>query len=150
MRLRRAERGDAEAVRALIGELGYGGHDPETFAGGFARVLEDPASIVWLAEDDGRALGVMALSHRPQIRLCASLMTVDEIVVAEDARGKGVGQVLLERAKEEARKAGATRLELHTQRARPSYARGFYAKAGFVEVDSAVMRWEGAVGLRFE
>jgi hypothetical protein len=36
----------------------------------------------------------------------------------------------------------AVRVELHTRRSRESYARDFYVKNGFVEVDSALMRWE--------
>jgi len=150
MRLRRAEAADAETARALIAELGYGGHDAASFARGFSEVLGAAGSVVWMAEEEGRVLGLLSLSWRPQIRLGAALMTIDEIVVAEAARGKGIGRALLDRAKAEAARVGAKRLELHTQRARASYARGFYAKAGFVEVDSAVMRWEGAVGVRFE
>jgi GNAT superfamily N-acetyltransferase len=72
------------------------------------------------------------------------LVTIDEMVVAETARGAGVGARLLEHAKAEATRVGARRLELHTARPRPSYERGFYVKNGFVEVDSAVMRLKPA------
>jgi hypothetical protein len=41
-----------------------------------------------------------------------------------------------------ARKLGARRLELETNRARESYRRRFYVKNGFTEADSAVMRIE--------
>jgi N-acetylglutamate synthase-like GNAT family acetyltransferase len=87
----------------------------------------------------------MAVSRRPQIRLAGDVMTIDELVVTETARGKGVGARLLDTAKREAARIGARRLELFTARMRASYSRGFYAKNGFIEVDSALMRWEGGV-----
>ncbi|MBI3075702.1 MAG: hypothetical protein HYY85_01750 [Deltaproteobacteria bacterium] len=34
------------------------------------------------------------------------------------------------------------RLELHTNRARESYGRGFYQRHGFREADSALLRWD--------
>jgi GNAT superfamily N-acetyltransferase len=87
-------------------------------------------------------VGLMSLSTRPQIRLAGPIMTVDELVVAEEARGAGVGRELIELAKGEARRAGARRLELLTAKGRPSYARQFYVKNGFAEIDSAVLRWQ--------
>jgi N-acetylglutamate synthase-like GNAT family acetyltransferase len=108
-------------------------------------VLADRSQQVWLADLGGKVVALMTLGARPQVRLGGVVMTIDELVVTEGARGAGVGTTLLERAKAEATKAGARRLELHTARGRQSYERGFYAKAGFVEVDSAVMRWEGGL-----
>jgi GNAT superfamily N-acetyltransferase len=69
------------------------------------------------------------------------------MVVTERARGTGLGGKLLELAKSEATRVGARRLELHTARGRPAYTRGFYVKNGFVEVDSAVLRWEGGLSV---
>ncbi len=96
---------------------------------------------VLVAEDDaGRVVGLLALSYRAQLRLAGTLVTIDELVVAQRARGRGVGRALLDRAKTIATELGATRVELSTNRARESFSRGFYTKNGFVEVGSAVMR----------
>jgi N-acetylglutamate synthase-like GNAT family acetyltransferase len=138
--LRLARAGDLASVRALIEELGYTGIEPEAFAQGYAAVLADGAQRIWLAELRGALVGLMSLSTRPQLRLAGPITTVDELVVSEGARGAGVGKELIELAKGEARRAGARRLELLTARGRPSYARRFYVKNGFAEVDSAVMR----------
>jgi N-acetylglutamate synthase-like GNAT family acetyltransferase len=143
--IRRGERGDAEAARALVAELGYGGLDADTFAQGFAAVLAEPTQEVWVAERAGRVVALMTLARRPQVRLAGVVVTIDELVVHEAERGARVGGRLVDVAKDVAVRAGARRLELHTARARTSYERGFYAKNGFVEVDSAVMRWEGGV-----
>jgi N-acetylglutamate synthase-like GNAT family acetyltransferase len=141
--LRLASAGDLAPVHALIEELGYVGIEREAFARGYASVLADGAQRIWLAELRGAVVGLMSLSTRPQIRLAGLIMTVDELVVAERVRGAGVGAALIELAKSEAQRAGARRLELLTARGRPSYARQFYVKSGFAEVDSAVMRWQG-------
>jgi PhnO protein len=140
--LRRTIPADAEAVRFLIEELGYGPLDERTFALGLEAVLADPAQQLLVAEADGQLLGFMSLDIKPQVRLTGPVATIDELVVSERARGLGIGTKLVEFAKAEAIRAGARRLELHTARKRPSYERGFYVKNGFAEVDSAVMRIE--------
>jgi PhnO protein len=145
--LRKATPSDAEPARVLIGELGYGGLDEQTFARGFAAVLADPAQHVVVADQGGRVVGLMSLCIKPQVRLAGFVVTVDELVVTERARGVGIGTKLLEFAKAEASRIEARRLELHTARRLLSYERGFYAKNGFTEVDSAVMRCEGGLSV---
>jgi GNAT superfamily N-acetyltransferase len=145
--LRVARPSDAAAVRDLIEELGYGGIDDADFAAAYRAVLADDTQRVWLAlpragEEEGRVVGMMSVSCRPQLRLAGPVMTIEEMVVTAAARGTGAGAALLALAKDEVRRLGAGRLELHTARGRPSYERGFYVKNGFREVDSAVMRWE--------
>lgn len=141
--IRRAELSDAAAVHALVGELGYAGLDRAEFDAGFAEVLRAPGQEVWVAElgTPPAVVGLLAMTHKPQLRLAGALLTIDEIVVAESARGAGIGGRLMEHAKVAALRVGARRVELHTQRARASYERGFYVKNGFVEMDAAVMRW---------
>jgi len=142
--LRPACAADLASVRTLIEALGYAGIDVDAFARNYAAVLDDAAQSIWLAELRGTVVGLMSLSMRAQIRLAGPIVTVDELVVAESARGAGVGKQLIELAKREASRAGARRLELLTARGRPSYTRKFYTKNGFTEVDSAVMRWQAS------
>jgi GNAT superfamily N-acetyltransferase len=98
-------------------------------------------AAVWLADDaSGSVLGMIALSWRPRLGLGGTIVTVDELVVGEASRDRGVGQALLQLARACARERSARRLELHTARARESYQRRFYVQRGFREVDSAVMR----------
>ncbi|HLK39495.1 MAG TPA: GNAT family N-acetyltransferase [Polyangiaceae bacterium] len=139
--LRLARAVDLAAVHTLIEELGYDHLEKDAFALGYHAVLADAAQQVWVAELEGVVVGLMSLSARPQMRLAGPILSVDELVVSEGARGAGVGRKLIDRAKSEAVRLGARRLELETARGRPSYARRFYPKNGFDEVDSAVMRW---------
>lgn len=140
--VRRALAEDRETVRALLVALGYA-HlaDDAGFEATFAAVLADPARGVWLAERGGEVLGLVTTMVQPQLRLAGVQLTIEELVVHERARGTGVGRALVAHAQEEARRVGARRVELTTNRTRPVYLRGFYPSCGFTEASSAVMRW---------
>lgn len=139
--IRRATENDVQAAFNLMAELGYPDLSLPRFAEAYHAVLEHPAMLLIVAEDeDEKIIGLASISNRPQLRLTGNLVTIDEFVIAADARGKGVGRALLSGAIAMARKLGARRLELETNRARESYRRGFYVKNGFTEADSAVMR----------
>jgi GNAT superfamily N-acetyltransferase len=139
--IRPATEQDLEGAIRLITELGYPDLSPSAFAETYYSVLRHPAMTVIVCEgDDGEIIAMATLSRRPQLRLAADLITIDEFVVGSAARGRGVGGALLEHIKAMARTAGAFRLELNTNRARTSYRRGFYIKNGFTEADSAIMR----------
>lgn len=140
--VRRASLADLPAIRALLVELGYGRlADEPSLAPVLSTILEDPSRGVWLAEDAGAVLGLISTTIRPQLRLAGLELTIEELVVREGSRGRGVGHALLEQAKAEATRLGALRVQLTTNRARDVYTRGFYPKNGFTEAPSAVMRW---------
>ncbi len=141
--IRPATESDIHAAFALMSELGYPDLSIARFAKTFSSVLANPAMTVIVAEDEpGRVVGLASISRRPQLRLAADLITIDELVVADRARGQGVGRAILEQVKTMAGNRSARRLELETNRARESYRRGFYIKNGFTEANSAVMRIE--------
>lgn len=141
MSVRAAAASDAPLVRALLRELGY---EDRRFDASFPRILGERPTRVWIAEGaPGEAgVGMMTLSYAEQLRLGGIVISVDELVVTASARGRGLGAGLVAKAKEVARELGAVRVELHTRRSRESYERGFYVKNGFVEVDSALLRWD--------
>ncbi len=138
--MRPARRGDLPEVQSLLRELGYAsGSDTTTFA----WVLSHPEMEVMVATDAmDRPVGLLTMSHRPQLRLSGRIATIDELVVAEAWRAKGVGKELLGRAVARARALGVKRIELNTHRGRESYSREFYRKNGFAEADSAILRIE--------
>ena len=141
--IRNATPADLDSALRLIEELGYPGIGRASFAGVFKTVLNHSEMTLLLAEDSsGRAVGLASISHRPQLRLAGILVSLDELVVADEVRGQGVGRLLLDRVKSIAQTLGANRVELETNRARVSYQRSFYLKNGFVEVDSAVLRFQ--------
>lgn len=139
--IRLATENDVQAAFKLMAELGYPDLSLSRFAETYHAVLEHPAMLLIVAEDEeGNIIGLASISTRPQLRLTGNLVTIDEFVIAAGARGKGVGRELLSGAIARAENLGARRLELETNRARESYRRGFYVKNGFTEADSAVMR----------
>jgi GNAT superfamily N-acetyltransferase len=141
--IRQALASDEESAHKLIAALGYPNLSQGDFRAAFAEVLNHPDSIVFVAETtDRKAIGLMTITLRPQLRLAGILVCIDELVIAEEARGLGVGGALLNEAKRFAAKRGAKRLELHTNRGRLSYQRAFYVKNGFSETNSAVLRME--------
>lgn len=141
--IRLAVESDVESAHKMIAELGYPGIEQADFKQTFAEVLAHNDSRIFMAEtDDGQIIGLMTISYRPQLRLAGMLVCIDELVIADSARGLGVGGALLKEAKRFAAEIGAQRLELHTNRGRVSYERAFYVKNGFSESNSAVLRLE--------
>ena len=132
---------DLQPAFKLMSELGYPGLSLPHFIKTYHALLERTGMFLLVAEDENEeVIALASMTSRPQLRLTAQLVTIDELVVADRARGRGVGQKILKAAEAMAKGLGARRLELETNRARESYRRGFYVKNGFVEADSAVMR----------
>ena len=140
-RIRRAAQDDVDSVNKLIVALGYPGIATEDFKNSYIEVLANHQSIVLLAESaEGQVIGLLTLSHRPQLRLAGTILFLDEFAVSEEMRGMGVGRELLQEARNIAVELKAKRIELHTNRARESYVRSFYIKNGFSEANSALLR----------
>lgn len=141
MQIRRADATDLSTIHALLVELGYAQLTGEALAPVLSAVLADATRGVWLAEHDGEVLALLTTTVRPQLRLAGLELTIEELVVREHARGRGVGRALLDHAKSEASKLGVRRVQLTTNRTRDVYARAFYPKNGFAETPTAVLRW---------
>lgn len=139
-RLRNARRGDADAIRSLVTELGYpDAADAQTVA----WVISHPEMEIFVAADHmDRAVGILTLSHRPQLRMKGRIATIDELIVSAAWQRKGVGRALILKAVERAKVLGVRRLELSTHRGRGDLVRAFYQACGFTEADSAIMRME--------
>ncbi len=139
-RIRRARRGDAEALAALLKELGFpDGSDTQTVH----WVTSHPEIEIFVACDpQDKPVGMLSLSHRPQLRLRGRIATVDELVVTEAWRRRGVGRALLLHAIERARVLSVKRLELAARVESAQETSRFYTACGFVE-DCQVFRHEG-------
>ncbi len=63
----------------------------------FRKMLDDDdAGTVFVAEEDGVMLGLITLSYPLAIRCGGPYSSIEELIVTEQARGKGVGGALLE------------------------------------------------------
>lgn len=138
-RIRAARRGDVEAIASLMNELGYP-NAPDVAT--VHWVLSHPEMEVIVAADSlDKPIGLITLSHRPQLRMKGRIACIDELVVTERWRRKGVGRTLLRRAIERAKALSAKRVELSTHKGRAEFVRSFYEACGFTEVDTVVMRF---------
>jgi GNAT superfamily N-acetyltransferase len=141
--IRSAIEQDLVSVYSLIVALGYPHLEQNEFENTFKAVIAHAENIILLAEvENSQAVGLMTISHRPQLRLAGTILCIDELVVSDQARGLGVGRALIKQAKQIAIELKAERIELHTNRTRESYRRQFYLNNGFTEANSALMRME--------
>ncbi|WP_309895746.1 GNAT family N-acetyltransferase [Archangium sp.] len=139
-RIRRARRGDAESLASLLREMGYPqGSDAQTVH----WVISHPEIEIFVAADtQDRPVGMVSLSHRPQLRLRGRIATVDELVVTESWRRRGVGRALMQQVVE---RCGARALSVKRLEVGGAYAveevRAFYQACGFVQVERMVLRY---------
>ncbi len=77
----------------------------------FRKMLDDDdAGTVFVAEEDGVMLGLVTLSYPLAIRCGGPYSSIEEFIVTEQARGKGVGGALLEAAVTKATEKGCYEL----------------------------------------
>ena len=136
--IRSARCRDAEAIGGLLRELGYAeGADAATVQ----WVISHPEMDVFVAADSrDRAIGMVSLSHRPQLRMRGRIATIDELVVTREWRGRGVGRELLKRALARAKVLSVRRVELVTHVGKSDVPRRFYEADGLREADAMVLR----------
>ncbi|MDN3020731.1 GNAT family N-acetyltransferase [Streptomyces sp. S.PB5] len=84
-----------------------------------------------LAELDGVVVGYIRLGFPTSLACNAHVRQIQGLVVAEEARGAGVGRALLRAVQDEARRQGARRIALRVL-SHNTPARGLYESEGFV------------------
>jgi GNAT superfamily N-acetyltransferase len=133
--IRPASPADAPALATLLGELGYPSGAAEVRAR-LARVVGasggKATDAVFVAAGDGGSdvLGLLSLHKFSGLHDDAPVALITALVVAEGARGLGVGGQLVERAAETASRWGCTRLMVTTH-IRRADAHAFYEHIGF-------------------
>ncbi len=97
------------------------------------------ASHLLLAEEDGVIYGSLTLVL---FRIPTGIRAwIEDVVVDDAARGRGVGQLLNEHAIEMARAAGATTVDLTSRPSREA-ANRLYQRIGFVARNTNIYRYE--------
>ena len=127
--IRSAQESDLQPIRALLAQLGYplAAADLESV---LAELLRDPAHLVLVAEEGGAVVGFVNANFRPQLHHLAPVGTIDELVVAEDRRGRRIGERLVEAVLEEGRRRKADVVEV-VANVRRRRAHAFYVRCGF-------------------
>ena len=97
------------------------------------RLIADPSlGRAWLIEVDAQPVGYAVLTLSYSIEFGGIAAFVDELFVAREFRGRGVGTKTLELVTEEARKLDVVILLLEVTRSNER-AKRLYRKAGFVD-----------------
>ena len=101
-------------------------------------LVESPATIVFIARDEGRIVGSLTLVVFP---IPTGLRAwIEDVVVDESARGAGVGEALTNAAIEESRRRRVRSLDLTTRPSREA-ANQLYARLGFELRETNVYRF---------
>jgi len=131
--------GLAAAVAGLVGQLSRSASAP--LPGEVEEIVNSPACHLLLARDaDGTVVGMLTLVV---FRIPTGVRAwIEDVVVDQDVRGKGVGAVLNQAAIRLAGERGARTVDLTSRPSREA-ANRLYRRLGFVERDSHVYRFEG-------
>jgi ribosomal protein S18 acetylase RimI-like enzyme len=102
------------------------------------RIVVSPATALLIARDEGEIVGTLTLA---MFQIPTGVRAwVEDVVVDETARGRGIGQALTLEAIRLARASGATTIDL-TSRASREAAGRLYEKLGFRQRDTRVYRY---------
>lgn len=143
--LRPAGPEDAAELSGLLAELGYPS-SPEAITRRIAACADLPGVTVVVAAMDGRLAGVVSVHCVPSLVLDTALGRITALVVAADARGRGIGRLLVAAAEAFAREQGCERIELTSGDHRPG-AHAFYERLGYaVECRRFIKRLPGPEG----
>ncbi len=102
-----------------------------------ARVIGDPNTVVVVVEEGGRIIGMGLLLLANKFR--GRYAYIEDMIVDEAYRGKGIGARLMERLIASARERGVRTIELSTRPSRES-ANALYKKCGFTQKETNVYR----------
>jgi len=110
-------------------------------------------SLVLVAVEEDRILGSATLELGERIDdedppLAADEAHIRMLGVDPDARGRGIARALIDACFDRARRAGRSRMTLHTTRRMP-IARGMYERMGFHRLEDRIFP-DGFVLLTFE
>ena len=126
-RIREAGTGDIPTLVSLIRSLGY-----EVDEDGVGARLDDLAEQgrPSLVVETDRIVGCITLGITPVLHRPRPVGRITMLVVAEEARGQGLGRLLVEAAEHYLREAGCGLVEV-TSNLRRADAHAFYGRLGY-------------------
>jgi GNAT superfamily N-acetyltransferase len=134
--VRLADARDAEAVAALMvdfrNHLELDWPSDNAFLAGVERLLDDRDTefLLGFPNEDAGPAGVVQLRYRFGIWRAGGDCLVEDVFVADGARGSGLGRAMMEFARERAVERGCRRMELDTNESNTA-AIALYESLGF-------------------
>jgi len=129
LRVRPAERGDADALARLCTQLGYPAQ-PSDMPARIDRLEIDPSASALVAVDDADVVGLITTHLRHTMNHAAPLAQITMLVVDETRHGSGIGRVLVNAAEDWARESGCKRIVVTTALQRAD-AHKFYERLDY-------------------
>lgn len=127
-----------DGLRGLLPQLSPG--SPPLDAALLDELLSSPATTVVVAHADGVLLGALVVVVVPT--LTGRRARIEDVVVDEGARGRGVASALMREALRLASEAGARSVELTSRPSREA-ANRLYRRLGFEPRETTVYRFAG-------
>ena len=103
------------------------------------KIIQSESSYLLMAEEDGQFYG--SLSLVVFVIPTGTRAWIEDVVVSEDSRGRGVGRLISERAVDLAIQLGAKTIDL-TSRPSRVIANNLYKKIGFVQRETNIYRYK--------
>jgi len=128
--IRLAEESDEESVYELVTALMAVSLDRKSFHDVFVQNLRDDNVLCYVVERDGFVIGFASLHIEPQLHHAGLVGEIQELIVHETVRDKGIGAQLVSRLEQEAQKRGCVSIEVTTKKFRVD-AQRFYEQVGF-------------------
>lgn len=128
--VRHAEESDEASVYELVTALMAVSLDQRSFHEIFARNLRDDKVLYYVVERDGFVIGFASLHIEPQLHHAGLVGEIQELIVHETVRDKGIGAQLVSQLEQEAEKQGCVSIEVTTKNFRVD-AQRFYEQVGF-------------------
>lgn len=120
---------DVDAVWPLARDLATSYEvDHHAYATIFTELVAEPTVVLLVATADGVVVGYLLGQRHVTFHAGGPVLWVEELMVAGERRGGGVGRALMEAAESRARASGAAYVALATRR-----AADFYAALGYRE-----------------
>ncbi|OGG57464.1 hypothetical protein A2853_03845 [Candidatus Kaiserbacteria bacterium RIFCSPHIGHO2_01_FULL_55_17] len=98
-----------------------------------------PSTELWVIKEGGQVIGMVTINFLQ--RLGGTSGYIDDVVILESERGKGLGQKLLERVIERARERRARKISLTSRPSREA-ANKLYQKLGFKKKETNAYQLE--------
>ena len=127
------------AFRRLVPQLSKS--SPVAGGAELAEMVRSPATVLLLARDPDK--GIVGTLTLVLFRIPTGVRAwIEDVVVDEAERGRGIAEILCREALNRASAAGARTVDLTSRPSREA-ANRLYRRLGFVKRDTNVYRWSG-------
>ncbi len=119
-----------ESLRGFLEEAWRDGESlPDEFLGRLHGAVESGELEILTASVEGRQVGIVIISIRPNVSTAADFASIEELYVRPQAQRRGVGLALLEAVKERCVDRSISYVEVQTD----DEAAAFYEAGGYEE-----------------